>query len=79
MSGSAESVLKRCERLGRVSEEPDRLVRRYATPAMREANELVGGWMRDAGLAVREDAAGNRSAVATGRGRRSCSAPTSTP
>ena len=26
---------------------------------MREANELVGGWMRDAGLAVREDAAGN--------------------
>ena len=59
MSGSAESVLKRCERLGRVSEEPDRLVRRYATPAMREANELVGGWMRDAGLAVREDAAGN--------------------
>ena len=35
---------------GEVSEEPDRLVRRYATPAMREANELVGGWMRDAGL-----------------------------
>src|SRR3954471_8242166 len=26
---------------------------------MREANELVGGWMRDAGLEVREDAAGN--------------------
>ena len=42
-----------------VSEEPGRLVRRYATPAMREANELVGGWMRDAGLTVREDAAGN--------------------
>src|SRR5215204_956470 len=26
---------------------------------MREANGLVGGWMRDAGLTVRTDAAGN--------------------
>ena len=34
-------------------------MRRYATPAMREANDLVGGWMREAGLEVREDAAGN--------------------
>jgi len=56
---TAASVLERCAALGRVSEEPERLVRRYATPAMREAYELVGGWMRDAGLAVREDAAGN--------------------
>ena len=56
---TAASVLERCAALGRVSEEPERLVRRYATPAMREANDLVGGWMRDAGLAVREDAAGN--------------------
>jgi allantoate deiminase len=56
---TAASVLERCAALGKVSEQPDRLVRRYATPAMREANGLVGGWMRDAGLAVREDAAGN--------------------
>jgi len=56
---TAASVLERCDALGRISEEPDRLVRRYATPAMREAYELVGGWMRDAGLTVREDAAGN--------------------
>jgi allantoate deiminase len=56
---SAAAVLERCAALGQVSEEPGRLVRRYATPAMREANELVGGWMRDAGLSVREDAAGN--------------------
>ena len=34
-------------------------MRRCATPAMREANDLVGGWMSDAGLTVREDAAGN--------------------
>ena len=56
---TAAAVLERCAALGQVSEEPDRLVRRYATPAMRAANELVGGWMRDAGLDVREDAAGN--------------------
>ena len=56
---TAAAVLERCARLGRISEEPGRLVRRYATPAMREANDLVAGWMREAGLAVREDAAGN--------------------
>ena len=56
---TAAAVLERCARLGLVSEEPGRLVRRYATPAMRQANDLVAGWMREAGLAVREDAAGN--------------------
>jgi allantoate deiminase len=56
---SAATVLERCARLGEVSEEPGRLVRRFATDAMREANDLVGGWMREAGLAVRTDAAGN--------------------
>ena len=56
---SAAAVLERCDRLGAVSEEPDRLVRRYATPAMREANDLVAGWMREAGMTVRDDPAGN--------------------
>jgi allantoate deiminase len=56
---TAATVLARCARLGEVSEEPGRLVRRFATPAMREANDLVAGWMREAGLAVREDAVGN--------------------
>jgi len=56
---TAAAVLERCARLGEVSEEPGRLVRRYATPAMREANDLVSGWMEAAGLAVSEDAAGN--------------------
>jgi allantoate deiminase len=55
----AATVLERCARLGEISEAPGLLVRRYATPAMREANALVGGWMRDAGLEVRIDAAGN--------------------
>jgi allantoate deiminase len=56
---TAATVLERCVHLAEVSEEPGRLVRRFGTEAMRRANELVGGWMRDAGLDVREDAVGN--------------------
>jgi allantoate deiminase len=58
LSGAAR-VLERCEELARVSEEPARLTRRFGTPAMAQANELVGGWMREAGLATRVDAVGN--------------------
>jgi allantoate deiminase len=35
------------------------LTRRFASGAMERANALVGGWMRDAGLTVHVDAAGN--------------------
>jgi len=55
----ARRVMERCDILGRISEEPDRLTRRFATPAMRAANAAVAGWMRDAGMAVRQDSAGN--------------------
>ena len=58
LSGAA-TVLERCDRLGGVSETPGRLVRRYATPAMAEANLLVAEWMAGAGLEVRHDAVGN--------------------
>ena len=58
MSGAAR-VLERCDALAQISEEPERLTRRFGTPAMQEANALVGGWMREAGLTVREDAVGN--------------------
>jgi allantoate deiminase len=51
--------MARCARLGEISEEPGLLVRRFATGAMREANDCVRGWMGDAGLAVHEDAGGN--------------------
>ena len=66
---SAARVLERCARLGEISEEPGRLVRRYATPAMRAANDLVGGWMRGAGLTVAEDAVGNLIGRREGEGR----------
>jgi allantoate deiminase len=55
----ATTVLERCTRLGEISEEDGLLVRRYRTDAMRQANELVAGWMREAGLSTREDAVGN--------------------
>jgi allantoate deiminase len=58
LSGAAR-VLERCDALAQISEEPGRLTRRFGTEAMREANELVGAWMREAGLETREDAVRN--------------------
>jgi allantoate deiminase len=55
----AQLVMKRCDELGAVSDEAGRLTRTFASPAMRRANRLVGSWMREAGLQVREDAAFN--------------------
>ncbi len=56
---SAAQLVARCRELAAVSEEDERLTRRFATPAMARANALVGEWMAAAGLAVRVDAAGN--------------------
>ena len=56
---AAARVLERCDRLAQISEDAGRLTRRCGTEAMRQANELVGGWMREAGLEVREDAVRN--------------------
>ena len=53
------AVLERCDALARCSEEPARLTRRFATPALAEARDLVAGWMREAGLEPRCDAVGN--------------------
>jgi allantoate deiminase len=55
----AQRVLDRADVLGGVSEETDRLVRRFATPALGEAAELIAGWMGEAGLSVRRDPVGN--------------------
>jgi allantoate deiminase len=45
--------------LGELSEEPDRLTRRFATPALARARDAVAGWMEDAGMTTRRDAVGN--------------------
>ncbi|MBF6589791.1 MAG: allantoate amidohydrolase [Ktedonobacterales bacterium] len=56
---SAHTLIARCALLGAFSEEPDRLTRRYATPPMRQVNQAVTGWMRAAGMTVRQDNIGN--------------------
>jgi allantoate deiminase len=55
----AAAVLARCDELAAFSEEPGRLTRRFATPALRQAGERVREWMQAAGMAVRRDAIGN--------------------
>ena len=51
--------MQRIEALAKISDEPGNLTRTFASPAMRRANELVGGWMRGAGMKTRTDAIGN--------------------
>jgi allantoate deiminase len=55
----SRQLMRRCDELGAISDERDRLTRTFASPAMRLANKLVGAWMRKAGLQVHEDAAFN--------------------
>ena len=56
---SAGRILQRCDALARHSELPGGLTRVYLSPENRAANDLVLGWMREAGLAARVDAIGN--------------------
>ena len=55
----AAIVLEQSDILAGYSEEPDRLTRRFATPALRAAGERVAEWMRAAGMVTRFDTAGN--------------------
>ena len=59
MRDPAATVMERCDVLGLISEEPGLLARPYGSGAMRRVNEIVAGWMRDAGMSVRSDAMGN--------------------
>ena len=56
---SASRILERCDALARCSEQSDGLTRVYLSPEQRAANALVLGWMREAGMSARLDAAGN--------------------
>lgn len=59
MRALAQLVMQRIETLAQITESAGQLTRTFASPAMRQANELVGAWMREAGMAVRTDAIGN--------------------
>jgi allantoate deiminase len=58
-SAGAATVLRRADALAACTEEPGRLTRRFATPALREAGDLVLGWMQEAGMTAHRDAIGN--------------------
>ncbi len=57
--GLAATAMERCDALGAISEEPDRLTRQFAGDAMRQAHDAVAEWMREAGMVVRHDNIGN--------------------
>jgi len=55
----ANQVFERIDELAALSEHPDHLTRQSFTSQHLAANELVGKWMRQAGLTAHTDAAGN--------------------
>jgi allantoate deiminase len=55
LGARAEAMLSA---LGAISTEPQRLIRLYLTPEHRKAADLIGSWMREAGMTVTEDALG---------------------
>lgn len=59
LAAAAATIMQCCAALNRFSEEPDRLTRRFATPALRAAQAQVAAWMAAAGMQVRRDAIGN--------------------
>lgn len=66
-SERAARIVARCRELARVTDVPGETTRLFLSPAARDANTLVGWWMRQAGLDVRVDDTGSL------RGRRRAS------
>jgi allantoate deiminase len=59
MRVDASRIMQRCDALARHSELAGGLTRAYLSPQNRAANDLVLGWMREAGMQARLDAVGN--------------------
>ncbi len=59
VAAAARKVMERCDVLGGISDEEGRITRTFLSPATKQAQEAVAGWMREAGMSVRVDAAGN--------------------
>lgn len=55
----ADRMLAQLDELGRISESPDYLCRTFLTPEHRAAHATVAQWMREAGMEVEHDSAGN--------------------
>jgi allantoate deiminase len=59
MTIDARRMAERCEALARHSEQPDGLTRVALSTEQRAANDLVRGWMGEAGMDTRVDSIGN--------------------
>ena len=59
ITGTAQSVLERCDLLASFSEEPGQITRRFASPPMHQVHATITSWLRDIGVSVEIDAIGN--------------------
>ena len=62
----AHKAIQYCRDLALFSEEPGRTTRTFLSPPMRDVHHLLGAWMRQAGMGVSVDAAGNLRGVRAG-------------
>jgi len=65
---AARTAVERCRLLANCTEEPERITRTYLSTPMKEVHALIGGWLQEAGCAVRIDAVGNLRATKSGAG-----------
>lgn len=70
LSRASAVLSSRIDTLSLVSDEKGAVTRTFLSPAMRRANALVGGWMRQAGFDVHEDQVGNLIGRTASKGAR---------
>ncbi|REK10976.1 MAG: allantoate amidohydrolase [Planctomycetota bacterium] len=56
---AARRIMARCDELARCTDCAGEITRLFCSPAMESAHDLLRGWMQEAGLGCRMDAAGN--------------------
>jgi allantoate deiminase len=70
VSDAAARVMQRADAVAACTERPGEITRRYGTPALVAARDLLAGWMQAAGMATHVDRPGNLAGhVEPGRGR----------
>lgn len=67
---AAERTIDRCRQIARCSERADCVARTFCSNAMRQAHDLLRHWMRQSGLRIRVDNAGNLIGRHSGAGDR---------
>ena len=59
MRALAEKAIRCCRQLSTMTEEPGRTTRTFLSPPMRDVHNALSAWMKELGMSVRVDAAGN--------------------